>query len=98
MTTENPTKLTFDVERITPRMMVDFKRETGVEVMGLIETGIDLATLDALLLAGLIWLALRMGDRPDATFDDALDTPFVALDFGDEEAADADPTSAGNAA
>lgn len=89
--------LTFDIDSITPRMMVDFKRETGRSVMDLIEKGLDLQTLDELCLAGVIWLALRMSGRPDATFDEALDTPFSVLDAVDASGGDdaADPTPAG---
>lgn len=91
MTTE---KLTLNVDLITPRHMVDFRRETGVSLMGLIETGFDLKGLPDEVIAGVIWIAMRLGGRPDATFDEALDTPFTALDLSEDEAADVDPTSA----
>lgn len=81
--------LTFDFDAVTPRMLVDFKRETGVELMSLIsETGVDMSTMAAETIAGMIWLALRMSGKPDATFDDALDVPFSALAFAEEQPAD----------
>lgn len=90
MTTET---ISFDPNAITPRMMVDFKRETGHSLMGLVEQGFDLTGLPEEVLAGVIWIAMRMSGRPDATFDEALDTPIASLGF-DAEDDDADPTSA----
>ncbi len=90
-------KLTFDFDAVTPRMLVDFKRETGVSLMSLVsDTGdIDLGTLPEEALAGMIWLAMRMGGQPDATFDEALDTPFSALELAEDDGTAADPTPAG---
>lgn len=85
--------LSFDANLITPRMLVDFKRETGASLMAILDEGFDLSGLPEEVVAGVIWIALRMSGQPDATFDDALDTPITALAF--EEADEVDPTSAG---
>lgn len=86
--------LTFNVDAITPRMMVDFKKVTGESLMELVEAGLpDLTKVSEEVLAGFIWLALRMSGKPDATWDEALDTPFTAL--GAEEASPVDPPPAG---
>lgn len=89
------TQLTFDIEAVTTRMLVDFKRETGVEFMSVAEQGIDPSKMEAVVLAGVIWLAMRMSGHPDATFDDALDVPITSLEMGDVPE---DPTKASNAA
>ena len=91
-------KLTFDFDAVTPRMLLDFKDKTGQSLMGLIGTdgAMNLDDLSEEMIAGIIWLSLRMSGRHDATWDDALDTPFTALDFGEEPAA-LDPTSASRA-
>ena len=89
--------LTFDFDAVTPRMLIDFKAKTGHSLMGLVgaDGNIDMANMDEELIAGFIWLSLRMSGRPDATWDDALDTPFTSLDFA--EADEPDPTNAGSA-
>lgn len=84
--------LTFNVDAVTPRMLVDFKRETGVSLMSLVEeNGLKMDALSEECIAGVIWLALRMGGRPEATWDEALDTPFTALAPG-EAGEKPDPT------
>lgn len=86
-------KLTFDFDAVTPRMLVDFKKQTGTSLMSLVEDdGLDLSSLDEELIAGFIWLALRMSGQPDATWDQALDTPFTALEFAED--VEPDPTNA----
>lgn len=94
-----PDVLAFDFDRVTPRMLMDFKKHTGTSLMSLASNGdeIDLATMDETLIAGFVWLALRMGGQPEATWDEACDTPFLALTF-DEAAGEGeapDPTPAG---
>lgn len=98
-------KLTFDFDAVTPRMLVDFKAKTGTSLMSLVngdeddadsepgEIEFDLSKMDEELIAGFIWLALRMSGKPDATWDEALDTPFTSLDFVDEDG-EPDPSSA----
>lgn len=87
--------LTFDFDSVTPRMLLDFKRETGESLFSLVEGGgVDLSALTEEAIAGFVWLALRMSGRPDATYDDALDTPFTSLNFADAGDAELDPTSA----
>lgn len=92
--TDSPT---FNFDAVTPRMLIDFKAKTGTSLMSLVDDGgdIDVSSLDEDLIAGFIWLSLRMSGNPDATWDDALDTPFSTLEFAAE--AELDPTSAGNA-
>jgi hypothetical protein len=87
--------LTFDVNQVTPRMLVDFKEKTGVNLLSLFDgkEPADLMTGDPEVIAGLIWIAKRMGGDPDATWEDALDTPFSTLDLAGSEAPD--PTTAG---
>lgn len=87
--------LTFDVDKVTPRMLVDFKAKTGVNLLGLFDQQKpeDLLNGDPEVIAGLIWIAKRMGGEPDATWEDALDTPFSSLDLSGSDAA-ADPTTA----
>lgn len=87
-------KLSFDFDAVTTRMLVDFKRETGVSLMSLVgdKGEIDLENVPEEALAGFIWLAMRMDGHPDATFDEALDVPFSRLEFSEET--EADPTSA----
>lgn len=81
--------LTFDFDAVTPRMLVEFKRETGVELMSFVsEAGVDMATLPAEAIAGMVWLAMRMSGTPDATFEEALDVPFSSLSFAEEEQPD----------
>ena len=87
-------KLNFDFDAVTTRMLVDFKRETGVSLMSLVTDGqFNLDNVPEEALAGMIWLALRMDGHPDATFDEALDTPFSSLEFSEGEAADPTPAS-----
>lgn len=87
-------KLTFDFDAVTPRMLVDFKAKTGTSLMSLVEGDeFDLSKVDEEQMAGFIWLALRMSGQPDATWDEALDTPFTSLDFVDEDG-EPDPSSA----
>lgn len=86
-----PVTLTFDFDAVTPRMLVDFKVATGVSLLSLVpdDGAFSLASVPEEAIAGIVWLALRMSGRPDATFDEALDTPFAALSL--EDAASADP-------
>lgn len=96
-----PTELQFDIDSVTPRMLVDFHEKTGTDLMKLFSgESFNTADLDALQLAGLVWLALRMNGQPQATWDDALDTPITSLGFGDApaEAVPPDPTPASSAA
>lgn len=88
-------KLTFDFDAVTSRMLIEFKERTGSSLMAVADDkgDFDLRSMDEKLIAGFIWLALRMSGKPDATWDDALDTPFTSLEFSREEP---DPTSAGN--
>ena len=62
-------------------MLVDFKRVTGSNLTEI--AAMDPSTLEPEVLAGLIWLAMRMSGQPDATYDDALDIPFTSLDLGE---------------
>lgn len=85
----------FDFDKVTPRMLVDFKEKTGTSLMALTAGGkqeLDLASMDETTVAAFIWIALRMSGRPDATWDEALDTPFSELDLDVDE----DPTNASN--
>lgn len=94
MTTET---LTFNFDAITPRMMMDFRSETGTSIMDLAteEGVVDMSSVSPEVMAGIVWLALRMSGRPDATWDEALDTPFASLEFDEDEvASDLDPTPA----
>lgn len=77
--------LTFDLDAVTPRMLVEFKQHTGENLMALMDEkgGMNFSALSGEILAGVVWLALRMSGRPDATFDEALDTPLASLDFGE---------------
>lgn len=87
-------KLNFDFDAVTTRMLVDFKRETGVSLMSLVKDGqFDLENIPEEALAGMIWLAMRMDGHPDATFDEALDIPFSRLEFSEEEEPDPTPAS-----
>lgn len=90
-------ELQFDFDQITTRMLIDFKEKTGTSLMSLIDDAgeIDMANMSEEMIAGCIWLALRMSDNPDATWDDALDMPFTALQFVGEED-ETDPTNASN--
>jgi hypothetical protein len=87
--------LELDFDRVTPRMLIEFKERTGVALMSLAgEDGqFDLESLSGELVAGIIWISLRTGARPEATWEDALDTPLVSLMATSEVAAE-DPTSA----
>lgn len=87
--------LSFDFDQVTPRMLLDFKKQTGTALMSLVDDKGDLnmADLSEEQIAGFVWLALRMSGTPDATWDEALDTPFTSLSFEEDEA---DPTSADN--
>lgn len=72
--------LNFDMDAVTPRMLVDFKAKTGVSLMSFAaEGGLDMGSMTEECIAGVIWLALRMGGKPDTTWDEALDTPFTSL-------------------
>lgn len=92
--------LNFDFDAVTPRMLVDFKEKTGADLLtvfdGAAEGQMDLSKLDSLVLAGIIWVAMRMSGYPEATWDEALDTPLSRLDLSGGEAED--PTSASSAA
>ncbi len=92
-------KLTFDFDAVTPRMMIEFRDKTGVSLLSLVgdDGKVDMAAMPDEALAGMIWLAMRMSGRSDATFDDALDTPFSAIEFADDGAG-VDPTPASSAA
>lgn len=94
--TDTP-KLTFDFDSVTPRMMIEFKKKTGTSLMSLADKqgNIDVANIGEEVITGFIWLSLRMSGQPDATWDQALDTPFSSLEFAEED--DADPTSASSA-
>lgn len=87
--------LTFDFDAVTPRMMIDFKDKTGVPLMSVVgdDGTVDMSVMSEELVAGMVWLALRMSGRPEATWDDALDTPFSALSQP-AEGAEPDPTPA----
>lgn len=78
--------LTFDFDSVTPRMLVDFEDKVGQSLTSFLS---DKGTLDMLdmpsaALCGFVWLSLRMSGQPDATWDDALDTPFASLEFAEE--------------
>lgn len=90
-----PDAVTFDLDAVTPRMLIDFKRVTGVSLLELEwgEDGIDLTALGEEVIAGVVWLALRMSGRAEATYDDALDTPFTILTSAIPD--EVDPTPAG---
>lgn len=86
--------LDLDFDRVTPRMLIDFKEKSGRSLMAMFEDGdLDPSKLDEVTVAALIWIVMRM-DRPDATWDEALDAPFNSLSFAKAEL---DPTNAGNA-
>lgn len=88
--------LTFDFDAVTPRMMVEFKKKTGTSLMSLANAKgeMDLAKVSEEVIAGVVWLALRMSGHPDATYDEALDTPLSRLDLsGEGEAPDPTPAS-----
>lgn len=90
-----PTKvLTFDMDAVTPRMLVDFKAHTGHNLFDVIKDDepIDLERMDPILVAGFIYIALRMGGNPDATFDEALDMPLTKLTLPTEEVHPPDPS------
>ena len=74
-------ELDFDFDQVTPRMLLDFKTKTGVPLFSVVdEKGqVDLANMSEELVAGFMWLALRMSGRPEATWDEALDTPLARL-------------------
>lgn len=86
------TVLTFDMDAVTPRMMVDFQEATGRNLMELAGTELD-PSEDPKVLAGVIWIAMRMSGNPDATFDEALDTPFTTLNLGGGQPEDPSPAS-----
>lgn len=90
-------KLTFDFDAVTPRMLIDFKDRAGVSLYALLSDDgtMNLAAMSEEATAGMVWLALRMSGRPDATWDDALDTPFSSLSFA--EGGEPDPTNASSA-
>lgn len=90
-------ELTFNVDALTPRMLLEFKEKTGQNLMVLMDQDVDLNTAEPEIVAGFIWCAMRMGPNPDATWDDALDTPLASLDFGGE-APEPDPTQASSTA
>lgn len=86
----------FDLDLVTPRMLVDFKDKTGQNLLPLFRDGeFQIADLEPEALTGLIWIALRMSGQPDATWDQALDTPFQSLEFAED--GDEDPTKASDA-
>lgn len=85
--------LTFDMDAVTPRMLVDFKAKTGQNLLAVVGEDVNLEEADPEVITGFIWLALRMGPKPDASWDDALDTPFTALNL-DGEGEAPDPTTA----
>ena len=88
-------ELTFDFDQVTTRMLVDFKDKTGTSLMALVDDDgeVDLTSLSEELIAGFIWLSMRMSGQPEATWDDALDVPIANVDFSDGED-DEDPTNA----
>jgi len=84
--------LDFDFDAVTPRMLLDFKEKTGVPLFSVVdEKGeVDFTNLSEEIVAGFMWLALRMSGHPDATWDEALDTPLARLgEIGEDEP---DPT------
>jgi len=88
-------EVTFDVDKLTPRLLGEFAEQTGVELMSLVDKAgeIDMQRLGSKELAGCIWLAMRTSGRDDATFEQALDTPLSALTFSDDEEPDPTPAS-----
>lgn len=90
----------FDLDQVTPRMLIEFKEHTGESLLSMVDgldDEIDLTDVSEEVIAGFIWLGMRMSGNPDATFNDALDTPFTALDFTDDGDVPEDPTNASNA-
>jgi hypothetical protein len=85
MTDTAPTaSVGFDLGQVTGRMLIDFRVATGMSLMSFVDADegeLDISSLTEEALVGVIWLGLRMSGRPDATFDDALDIPFDALDL-----------------
>ena len=77
-------ELQFDLDTVTPRMLVEFMAHTGVNLLSLVNASgeldmADIAALDPKVLAGIVWLSLKMSGHPDATFDEALDVPLASL-------------------
>lgn len=86
--------MVFNFDQVTPRMLVDFKNATGVSLLSMMgeDGSLNLGEASEECIAGIVWLSLRMSGHPDATFDDALDTPFVSI-VGSEPQ-EPDPTNA----
>lgn len=86
-------EITLDFDKITTRMLLDFKEKTGTSLMSMIDGAgeIDITSMSEETIAGCIWLALRASGSPDATWDEALDMPFTSLQFAEGEQ---DPTNA----
>lgn len=90
-----PDKFAFDFDKVTSRMLDDFERETGTSLFEfMVADGLDVSKLSGKSLAGVIWLAMRTSGQPDATFEDAMDTPVVLFDV--HGGAEVDPTPAGS--
>lgn len=70
--------LAFDMDGVTPRMLIDFREATGTSLMSFVsEDGeLDLSAVTEEALAGVVWLQLRMTDA-EVTYEQALDVPFV---------------------
>jgi hypothetical protein len=88
--------LDFDFDALTPRLLIDFKEKTGKGLMSLVDDdgNVPLGDMDELLVAGFIWIALRMNGNPDATWDQALDTPLASLSKPAGGDVEPDPTNA----
>lgn len=82
----------FDLDAVTPRMLIDFREATGVSLMALVdeELELDLKAIPEEAIGGVVWLALRMGGQPEATYEEALDTPFTRI--VPAEVSDPDPS------
>jgi hypothetical protein len=86
-------ELVFNADAVTPRMLIDFKEKTGLSLFAIWEgDGIELDKAEPEVIAAVIWLALRMSGQPEATWEQAVDTPFSSLSMG--EPAAPDPTNA----
>lgn len=85
--------LDFDFDQVTPRMLLDFKEKTGVPLFSVVDEkgDVNFSSMSEELVAGFVWLALRMSGHPDATWDDALDTPLARLGATTEDG-EPDPT------
>lgn len=90
----------FNIDAVTSRMLIDFKRVTGTNLFDVVGDGatpVNFEDLEPELVSGFVWLAMRMSGHPDATYDEALDYPIASLSKLEQSEADEveDPTSAG---